>query len=283
MFGNHNGCAGCNINISMNPGYPPMGGMPYGPQAMSQPMMMLALMSSMMQLMMQGLVGSVMNNSFAPFGGGSSPMFGGGFGTPGMGSAGLGSFLGGGGGGGYGSGSGGNYGSARRGSSGSGGGRALPTGPVAPGVNGMLDKARSMLGLHESRDTAAINSVTKKSGINSATTPWCAAFAMNMLKDHGVLNLDGLTNRNYCPTIESWASKKGIYGKPGQYQPKPGDAVLFDWQRDGKSDHIGIVEKIENGKVYVIEGNSSNSVKRNVYPLNSGKIDGYVVTGTKRA
>ena len=247
MFPNQNGCRNCNININMNMGYPQMGGMGMG---MSQPMMMMALMSSMMTMMMQGLLGSVMNNGFAPFGSGFNPMFGGGgFGGGSLGSPGA----------------------------------SIPTGPVAPGVNGMLDKARSMLGLHESRDTAAINSITKKSGINSATTPWCAAFAMNLLKDHGVLNLDGLTNRNYCPTIESWATKKGIYGKPGQYQPKPGDAVLFDWQRDGTSDHIGIVEKVENGKVYVIEGNSSNSVKRNVYPLNSGKIDGYVVTGTKKA
>ncbi|MCA9781099.1 MAG: CHAP domain-containing protein [Candidatus Eremiobacteraeota bacterium] len=281
MFPNHNGCTNCNININMNMGYPRMGGM-----GMSQPMMMMALMTSMMTMMMQGLLGSVMNNGFAPFGAGFNPLFGGGgLGGFGGGSPGLGGFLGGGGGGrnfGSGGGGGGNYG-ASVGGSGGGGGASIPTGPVAPGVNGMLDKARSMLGLHEARDTAAINSITKKSGINSATTPWCAAFAMNLLKDHGVLNLDGLTNRNYCPTIESWATKKGIYGKPGQYQPKPGDAVLFDWQRDGTSDHIGIVEKVENGKVYVIEGNSSNSVKRNVYPLNSGKIDGYVVTGTKKA
>ena len=279
MFPNQNGCRNCNININMNMGYPQMGGMGMG---MSQPMMMMALMSSMMTMMMQGLLGSVMNNGFAPFGSGFNPMFGGGgFGGGSLGSPGLGGFLGGGGGG-YssGGGGGGNYGASV---GGGGGGAPIATGPVAPGVNGMLDKARSMLGLHESRDTAAINSITKKSGINSATTPWCAAFAMNLLKDHGVLNLDGLTNRNYCPTIESWATKKGIYGKPGQYQPKPGDAVLFDWQRDGTSDHIGIVEKVENGKVYVIEGNSSNSVKRNVYPLNSGKIDGYVVTGTKKA
>lgn len=274
MFPNQNACTSCNININMNMGYPRMGGMGMG---MSQPMMMMALMSSMMTMMMQGLLGSVMNSGFAPFGSGFNPMFGGGS----LGAPGLGGFLGGGGGG-YssGGGGGGNYGASV---GGGGGGAPIATGPVAPGVNGMLDKARSMLGLHESRDTAAINSITKKSGINSATTPWCAAFAMNLLKDHGVLNLDGLTNRNYCPTIESWATKKGIYGKPGQYQPKPGDAVLFDWQRDGKSDHIGIVEKVENGKVYVIEGNSSNSVKRNVYPLNSGKIDGYVVTGTKKA
>jgi hypothetical protein len=151
-------------------------------------------------------------------------------------------------------------------------------GPVAQGTAGMLAHANQMVGLHESRDTAAINQITKKSGINCATTPWCAAWAMNMLKDHGVLNLDGLSNRNYCPTIKSWGKNKGIWGNKGQYTPKPGDAILFDWNRDGTADHIGIVEKVANGKVYTIEGNSSNSVKKNTYALNSNSIDGYLRT-----
>lgn len=252
-----------------------------GPHA-AQNMMMLSLMNSMMQLMMQSIMGPMMNNPFAPFSMGMNPAFGGGLGFGGFGGGngnGLGGFLGGG--GARPTGRGRRSRGGRRSGGGSGGG-PTSSGPVAPGVGGMLNKARSMLGLHEARDTGAINAITKKSGINSATTPWCAAFAMNLLKDHGVLNLDGLTNRNYCPTIEKWATGKGIYGKPGRYNPKPGDAVLFDWQRDGTSDHIGIVEKVENGKVYVIEGNSSNSVKRNVYPLSSGKIDGYVVTGKQK-
>lgn len=154
-----------------------------------------------------------------------------------------------------------------------------PSGPMGPGVQGALDKARSMLGLQEGRDRAKIQEVTGKSGINPATTPWCAAFAMNILKDSGVLNLDGLSNRNYCPTIVSWAKDKGIWGPRGSYQPKPGDAIMFDWQGDGTSDHIGIVEKVEGGKVIAIEGNSSNSVKRNTYDLGSAKIQGYVIGG----
>lgn len=261
-----------NPNRSCCHGHQPMNPMMMGSGMMMQTMM-LGLMSQMMDIMLQGMMGRLMTGSGNMFGSGHNPVFGGGFGGQGFGHSGLGSFLGG---GGHGSGGGrvnGGHG---------GGGGYIPTGKSAPGVGSMLDKARSMLGLHEARDTNAINAITKKSGINSATTPWCAAFAMNLLKDHGVLNLDGLTNRNYCPTIEKWATGKGIYGKPGKYAPKPGDAVLFDWQRDGTSDHIGIVEKVENGKVYVIEGNSSNSVKRNVYPLNSSKIDGYVVTGTQK-
>lgn len=149
------------------------------------------------------------------------------------------------------------------------------SGPASPGAQGMLDRAHGMLGLNEDRNTAEIQKVTGKSGINPSTTPWCAAFAINLMKEHGVLDTEGLSNPNYCPTIKSWAQKKGIWAGRG-HTPKPGDAILFDWQKDGTSDHIGIVEKVENGKIITIEGNSSDSVKRNTYELNSPKIDGFV-------
>ena len=100
---------------------------------------------------------------------------------------------------------------------------------------------------------------------------------MNLMRDHGVLDLDGLKNPNYCPEIKNWASSKGNYGRAGQYNPKPGDAILFDWQGNGQeTDHIGIVEKVVDGKVYTIEGNSGDAVRRKSYPLNSSVIDGYV-------
>ncbi len=150
------------------------------------------------------------------------------------------------------------------------------SGPVVPGTEGLLAHANQMVGMHENSDTAAIQQVTGQSGINPSTTPWCAAWAMNLLEDHGVMDLDGLSNRNYCPTIKSWSQGKGTWGENGQYTPKPGDAILFDWEGDGTADHIGIVEKVENGKVYTIEGNSSDSVKKNTYNLGDGKIDGYV-------
>ena len=30
--------------------------------------------------------------------------------------------------------------------------------------------------------------------------------------------------------------------------------IFFDWDHDGTSDHVGIVEKCEGGRVYTIEG-----------------------------
>lgn len=149
---------------------------------------------------------------------------------------------------------------------------------VNPGVDGLLEHANRMVGLDENRDTAAIQKITGESGINPATTPWCAAWAMNMLKDHRVLNLDGLSNRNYCPTIKSWAQGKGIWEEGKGGTPKPGDAILFDWNGDNVPDHIGIVEKVEGGKVYTIEGNSSDKVSKRSYALNDSNIDGYLNT-----
>ena len=61
--------------------------------------------------------------------------------------------------------------------------------------------------------------------------------------------------------------------------PQTGDLVFF-----GDCDHIGIVEKVENGKIYTIEGNTSNKaelivnggqVAKKSYDLTSKYIKGY--------
>jgi hypothetical protein len=250
-------------------GFPGMGGMgggSYNPGAqMDQLMAQHQQMSNMIMTMFNAMWMTFMMKMLQSMGGGG----GGGVAVPG-GSPGFG-----------GGGGGGNPTSHFLGGSSApaSGTSGASSGPASPGAQGALDKARSMLGLQEGADRAKIQEVTGKSGINPATTPWCAAFAMNILKDSGVLKLDGLSNRNYCPTIVSWAKDKGIWGQRGSYQPKPGDAIMFDWGGDGTSDHIGIVEKVENGKVITIEGNSSNSVKRNSYDLGSSKVMGYVIGG----
>lgn len=188
--------------------------------------------------------------------------------------------LGGGGGGGSSAIGGGGGGGSSAGGGGGGGQVAdsnASSGPASPGAQGALDRARGMLGLNEHSNTAEINKVTKESGIDSSTTPWCAAFAINILKDAGILDTTGLKNPNYCPEIVRWAKEKNIWMERGS-TPKPGDAILFDWGADGTSDHIGIVEKVENGKITTIEGNSSDSVRRNSYEIGSSKIMGFVKT-----
>ena len=45
--------------------------------------------------------------------------------------------------------------------------------------------------------------------------------------------------------------------------------------QDGNSDHVGIVEKVEGGRVYTIEGNSGDACERNSYPVGNYQIMGY--------
>ena len=63
------------------------------------------------------------------------------------------------------------------------------------------------------------------------------------------------------------------------YVPAPGDLIFFDWGHDGSINHVGIVTSVSDGKVYTIEGNSTDMVRRNDYSLNSSSIYGYGVVG----
>lgn len=70
----------------------------------------------------------------------------------------------------------------------------------------------------------------------------------------------------------------------GSAEPVPGMIIFFDWDnkgssgpQDGLSDHTGIVQKVENGIVYTVEGNSGDSVRVNQYPVGHYEILGYGV------
>ena len=59
--------------------------------------------------------------------------------------------------------------------------------------------------------------------------------------------------------------------------------IFFDWDnpggssgpQDGQSDHTGIVEKVEDGRVWTIEGNSGDSCREKSYPIGYYEILGY--------
>lgn len=61
------------------------------------------------------------------------------------------------------------------------------------------------------------------------------------------------------------------------YEPKAGDIIFFDWEGDGVTDHVGIVEKCENGTVYTVEGNSDDACRQRQYAVGSSSIYGYGV------
>ena len=64
----------------------------------------------------------------------------------------------------------------------------------------------------------------------------------------------------------------------GSEEPEAGMIIFFDWASDGldgSGDHTGIVEKVEGGTVYTIEGNSGDKVCENQYSIGNKEILGY--------
>lgn len=66
--------------------------------------------------------------------------------------------------------------------------------------------------------------------------------------------------------------------KDKNYTPSSGDIIFFDWEQNGYPDHVGIVEKVENGRIYTVEGNSNDECRERSYSQNSKSIFGYGIT-----
>ena len=76
--------------------------------------------------------------------------------------------------------------------------------------------------------------------------------------------------------------RSGLYRERGEYMAKPGDLIFFDWDLDGRGDHVGIVHSTfwQDGveMVRTIEGNHTRTVEYFTYPRYSYEIMGYGCT-----
>ena len=78
-----------------------------------------------------------------------------------------------------------------------------------------------------------------------------------------------------------WLKGRSSYIRSGDYVPQPGDWVFFNWSGGADTQHVAMVEYCSRDlntakiSVHVIEGNNPDSVKRNIYELNSLSIMGY--------
>ena len=103
---------------------------------------------------------------------------------------------------------------------------------------------------------------------------WCACFASWCADQCGYLESGIIPKFSLCLDGVNWFKGKGQW-QDKNYEPQAGDLIFFDWGNDGSIDHVGIVEKCENGTVYTVEGNSGDACKQQSYPVGSGSIYGY--------
>lgn len=112
-------------------------------------------------------------------------------------------------------------------------------------------------------------------GFNSRVE-WCACFVSWCANECGYIDTGVIPKFAGCVNGVQWFKGRGQW-LDGSAEPVPGMIIFFDWEGDGESDHVGIVEKVENGIVYTVEGNSGDSCRINQYSVGNYEILGYGV------
>ena len=104
---------------------------------------------------------------------------------------------------------------------------------------------------------------------------WCAIFVSWCANQCGYLDAGILPKFASCGVGVKWFQNRGQW-LPGSATPEPGMVIFFQWYGSDSliADHVGIVEKVENGRVYTIEGNANDQVRQNSYPIGYGEIKG---------
>lgn len=113
------------------------------------------------------------------------------------------------------------------------------------------------------------------------TDAWCATFVSAVSIKCGLTKI--IPTECGCGqmvvlfiTLKEWV-------EDDNYVPSPGDIIFYDWQdsgngdNDGWPDHVGIVEKVSDKTITVIEGNKSNAVGRRTLQVGGKYIRGYGV------
>ena len=108
---------------------------------------------------------------------------------------------------------------------------------------------------------------------------WCACFVSWCADQCGYIDSVVIPRFSGCEQGVNWFQARDLW-LDGSATPSSGMIIFFDWveddgTQDGSSDHVGIVEKVENGRVYTIEGNSGDACQQNSYPIGYFEILGY--------
>ncbi|MDO4940667.1 MAG: CHAP domain-containing protein [Erysipelotrichaceae bacterium] len=108
---------------------------------------------------------------------------------------------------------------------------------------------------------------------------WCACFVSWCANQCGYIDAGIIPKFALCQNGAVWFMEQGLW-LGGSATPEPGMLIFFDYSGTAsEANHVGIVEKVEGNYIYVIDGNSHDMVRENVYDIGEYDIMGY---GTPR-
>lgn len=111
----------------------------------------------------------------------------------------------------------------------------------------------------------------------SSRVDWCACFVSWCANECGYITDGIIPKYALCRDGSDWFKSHGQWLNGGE-TPSAGMIIFFDYPDDGldgKPDHTAIVEKVEGGRVYTVEGNYNDKVATDDYAISYPYILGY--------
>ncbi len=92
--------------------------------------------------------------------------------------------------------------------------------------------------------------------VNGSAYSWCACFVWWVFKEAGASALYfGGGKTASCTTLMNFYKAQGQIVTDGNY--KAGDIVFYQFNKDDRADHVGIIESVSGNTITAIEGNTS--------------------------
>lgn len=132
-------------------------------------------------------------------------------------------------------------------------------------ASGMIIQMRSWLGTGEYPPGSNFNRIVERYNAEVdriGRGPWCDMTVTIAGRDSK--NAAVVGEFAYTPEHAQWFYDQGRWHS-GAAGIAPGDVVFFDWggsRSRAAIDHVGVVERVENGKIYTIEGNKNDECVR---------------------
>ena len=141
-------------------------------------------------------------------------------------------------------------------------------------IDKVIAQAQSWLGIteYDNRFIEIVNVYNEIPGARGpalVSYPWCAIFVSAVFwKAIGESRFAEMA----CDRMIQKFQELGLYSV--KVQPEVGDVIFYDWDKNGTSDHVGIVTAIEGNSWTVIEGNKSDAVGYRTIPASYPFIKG---------
>ena len=113
---------------------------------------------------------------------------------------------------------------------------------------------------------------------------WCALFVSWCADQTGLMASGQIPYFSFVSDGVDWFKDKGRWIDGSEVNStnydkiiQPGMIIFFDWEPDGKPNHVGIVTKVSDGNIYTVEGNRGDAVAEGSYSADSIYIYGFGV------